>query len=25
MQHGKPFRARCLMVANELGLDGLEL
>jgi hypothetical protein len=25
MQHGKPFRTRCLMVAHELGLDGLEL
>ena len=25
MQHGKPFRTRCVMVANELGLDGLEL
>ena len=24
-QHGKPFRTRCLMVASELGLDGLEL
>jgi len=25
MLHGKQFRSRCLMVANELGLDGLEL
>jgi hypothetical protein len=25
MQHGKPFRNRCLKVASELGLDGLEL
>jgi len=25
MQHGKPFRTRCKMVANELGLDPLEL
>jgi hypothetical protein len=25
LQHGKPFRTRCKMVADELGLDGLEL
>lgn len=25
VQHGKPFRARCLMVAHELGFDPLEL
>jgi len=24
-QHGKPFRTRCKLVANELGLDPLEL
>lgn len=24
-QHGKAFRTRCLLIANELGLDGLEL
>jgi hypothetical protein len=25
MQHGKPFRTRCKMVASELGFDPLEL
>jgi hypothetical protein len=25
MQHGKPFRTRCNMVATELGFDPLEL
>ena len=25
LQHGKPFRTRCKMVANELGFDPLEL
>lgn len=25
LQHGKPFRTRCKMVAHELGLDPLEL
>ena len=25
LQHGKPFRTRCKLVAQELGLDPLEL
>jgi hypothetical protein len=25
MQHGKPFRIRCKLVATELGFDPLEL
>jgi len=25
LHHGKPFRDRCKLVADELGLDGLEL